>query len=123
MISILGGKITGYRAIAEDATDAVCRRLRRRAACATARTALPEPPRHQNLAAQAAFAVAREHAVHLSDFMRRRTTLGASADQGWSMAADIAAAMGAPLGWTAAQTAAEVEMYRREIEATRAFRL
>jgi glycerol-3-phosphate dehydrogenase len=27
MISVLGGKITGYRAIAEDVTDAVCRRL------------------------------------------------------------------------------------------------
>ena len=30
IISILGGKITGYRAIAEEAVDAVCRRLRSR---------------------------------------------------------------------------------------------
>ena len=31
LVSVLGGKITGYRAIAEDATDAVCRQLRARA--------------------------------------------------------------------------------------------
>jgi glycerol-3-phosphate dehydrogenase len=121
VITVRGGKITGYRAIAEDATDAVCRRLGRRAACTTARTPLPEPLRQEDLAAHAAFAVAHEHAVHLSDFMRRRTALGASADQGWSVAADIAAAMAAQLGWTPAQTTAEIDAYRQEIESTRAF--
>jgi glycerol-3-phosphate dehydrogenase len=41
LVSVLGGKITGYRAIAEDATDAVCRQLRSRARCRTAVEALP----------------------------------------------------------------------------------
>jgi glycerol-3-phosphate dehydrogenase len=40
-VSVLGGKITGYRAIAEDATDAVCGQLRSRARCRTAVEPLP----------------------------------------------------------------------------------
>ena len=41
LISVLGGKITGYRAIAEQATDAICRRLGSRARAATAEAPLP----------------------------------------------------------------------------------
>jgi glycerol-3-phosphate dehydrogenase len=41
LVSVLGGKITGYRAIAEDASDAVCRQLRARARCRTAAEPLP----------------------------------------------------------------------------------
>jgi glycerol-3-phosphate dehydrogenase len=122
VVSVLGGKITGYRAIAEDVTDVVCRRLGRAAVCTTARTPLPVPPQHRDLAAHAAYAVEHEHSVHLSDFMRRRTTLGASADQGWSRSADVAAAMAARLGWTPEHTSTEIDDYRRNIESTRAFR-
>jgi len=41
LVSVVGGKITGYRAIAQDATDAVCRQLRARARCRTAAEPLP----------------------------------------------------------------------------------
>jgi glycerol-3-phosphate dehydrogenase len=41
LISVLGGKITGYRAIAEDATDRVCRVLGVTRACETAARPLP----------------------------------------------------------------------------------
>jgi glycerol-3-phosphate dehydrogenase len=41
LVSVLGGKITGYRAIAQDATDAVCRQLRAREHCRTAIESLP----------------------------------------------------------------------------------
>ena len=41
LISVLGGKITGYRAIAEEATDAVCAKLDVTASCQTALTPLP----------------------------------------------------------------------------------
>jgi glycerol-3-phosphate dehydrogenase len=41
LVSVLGGKLTGYRAIAEDATDAVCRQLRVNARCRTAAEPLP----------------------------------------------------------------------------------
>jgi glycerol-3-phosphate dehydrogenase len=41
LISVLGGKLTGYRAIAEDVVDAVCAKLNMNARCVTATTPLP----------------------------------------------------------------------------------
>ena len=41
LIEILGGKLTGYRAIAEEVTDLACRLLDRREKCVTADTPLP----------------------------------------------------------------------------------
>jgi glycerol-3-phosphate dehydrogenase len=41
LVSVLGGKITGYRAIARDATDAVCRQLRVSRKCRSAEEPLP----------------------------------------------------------------------------------
>lgn len=41
LIEILGGKLTGYRAIAEEVTDLACRLLDRREKCSTAETPLP----------------------------------------------------------------------------------
>ncbi len=41
LISVIGGKLTGYRAIAEEATDAVCRSLEIAARCQTATRVLP----------------------------------------------------------------------------------
>ena len=41
LVSVLGGKLTGYRAIAEEVVDRVCRELQVSARCATATTPLP----------------------------------------------------------------------------------
>jgi glycerol-3-phosphate dehydrogenase len=41
VITVLGGKITGYRAIAEEVVDVVCRCLRARRRCTTAERPLP----------------------------------------------------------------------------------
>lgn len=41
LISVLGGKLTGYRAVAEEATDMVCRRLGINQRCQTADLPLP----------------------------------------------------------------------------------
>ena len=176
VISVLGGKITGYRAIAEEVTDAVCRRLAvsgrpaltadrplpgargattrqvgtgvaapeamhtsgaathlydlygTRAAdvvsIARAADGLERPldPKYPDIAAQVVFSARFEHCVRLSDFMRRRTLLGASEDQGWDAAPPAAALMARELGWTAGRLAEEVEAYRRDIAVTRAFR-
>jgi glycerol-3-phosphate dehydrogenase len=43
-ISILGGKITAYRAIAEEAVDLVCHKLKLKELCQTAQTPLPGAP-------------------------------------------------------------------------------
>jgi glycerol-3-phosphate dehydrogenase len=45
VISVVGGKITGFRAIAADATDAACRVLRQRRKAQTAERPLPGTPR------------------------------------------------------------------------------
>jgi glycerol-3-phosphate dehydrogenase len=166
VISVLGGKITGYRAIAEEVTDAVCRRLgaqtRRsttadtplpgarvrteggshrttdvehlydlygsRAAdvLALAESApglkLPLSPKYPDIAAQAVFSIRHEHCLRLSDFLRRRTLLGSSADQGMDAAAAAAELMAAELRWSAARQAEEIEAWRRDVAATQAFR-
>jgi glycerol-3-phosphate dehydrogenase len=166
MISILGGKITGYRAIAQDAIDAASARLGGRSrpsvtadaplpgarglgsggagrpavpahlydlygARAMAVMALagsapgldrPLSPKYPDLAAQVVHAVRHEHCVKLSDFLRRRTLLGASADQGWDAAAPAATLMAAELRWSTSRIAEELVGYRREIVATQAFR-
>jgi len=169
VISVLGGKITGYRAIAEDVTDAVCRRAGVSRRCTTAETPLPgaredtapgapvsgpaaETPqflralygtradrvlalanatsdlarplsaRRPELGAQVIFGVRVEHCVRISDFIRRRTLLGASADQGWDAAPRVAELMAAELGWSSERTAAELEDYRREIDRNCAFK-
>ncbi len=166
VISVLGGKITGYRAIAEEVTDAVCRRLN--ASDRTSATAdLPLPgarplkehangtedvptflydlygtraaevvglarsengldrqlsPQYPDIAAQVLFSVRFEHCVKLSDFLRRRTLLGATADQGLDAAPAVSTLMAAELGWDAARTAAELEEYGRDVAATVAFK-
>jgi glycerol-3-phosphate dehydrogenase len=160
IISILGGKITGYRAIAEDAVDAVSRRLKITRKCETSHQPLPgardghaardvapfihalygtrasevvalarsrngldQPlaPLYPDIAAQVVFAVRSEHCRTVSDFIRRRTGLGASSDQGWSAASRVAELMAAELAWQPDQITAEIESYRRDIAATTAF--
>jgi glycerol-3-phosphate dehydrogenase len=162
LVSILGGKITGYRAIAEEATTAVCRNLgvRKRSvtaeeplpgaqgsrtpregvpphlydvygsrAAAVAQTAAEHPDlgrrlsvRYPDIGAQVVFAVRHEFCVTVADFIRRRTTLGASADQGWDAAPAVASIMGEELGWSAEQRMREIEAYGRDVERTKAFR-
>ena len=79
-------------------------------------------PRYPDIAAQVVFAVRFEHCVRLSDFIRRRTLLGASTDQGWDAATPVAALMAAELGWSPGQMSAELDAYRRDIDSTRAFK-
>jgi glycerol-3-phosphate dehydrogenase len=68
------------------------------------------------------YGVRVEHCRRISDFIRRRTLLGASADQGWAAAPQVAALMAEELRWPAAQAAAELDRYRADIRSTRAFK-
>lgn len=160
LVSIKGGKITAYRAIAEEATDVVARRLGNRQRSTTATEPLPggrggrrtgasshlydlygsraseieqlavaQPelarplsPKYPDSAAQVVFAVRHEYCLTVSDFLRRRSLLGAAADQGWDAAPAVAAVMGGELGWSSERQKKEMEAYARDIERTLAFR-
>jgi glycerol-3-phosphate dehydrogenase len=78
-------------------------------------------PRYPDIAGQVLFAVRAEHCLRLSDFIRRRTLLGASTDQGWDAAPRVADLMAAELAWSPAQVSAEMDSYGRDIASTRAF--
>ncbi len=168
IISVLGGKITGYRAIAEEVVDAVCEVLREPRPCRTATLPLPgaridtERPapvpmldssfaflralygsraervaalartssdlarplsaRYPDIAAQVIFGVRSEHCRRVSDFILRRTMMGASEDQGLDAATRVAELMGRELGWSPGQALAEIDAFRHDVDATRAFR-
>ncbi|MFB3826056.1 MAG: glycerol-3-phosphate dehydrogenase/oxidase [Bryobacteraceae bacterium] len=122
LISVLGGKITGYRSIAEEVVDLACRRLRHRARATTAESPLPPPPHHDGLAAQARYAAREEQCRTVSDFLLRRTTLGFQRDQGIAALPEAVAALSSELGWTAARTAEETAAYRRHVARTQSFR-
>ena len=162
LVSIVGAKITGFRAIAEDATDVVCRRLgvERRASTADAplpgASAGPPPsslkwphlydlygsraaevealaadhpelgqplsPTHLDVGAQVVFAARREHCLTIGDFVRRRSLLGATADQGWSAVRSVASLLGRELGWTDEHRQQEIEAYAHDIRKSLAFR-
>jgi glycerol-3-phosphate dehydrogenase len=83
--------------------------------------AQPLSPTVTDIGAQVRYGVRVEHCLRVSDFIRRRTLLGASAGQGWDAAPAVAALMADELGWSRAQTDAELEAYRADIAGTRAF--
>jgi glycerol-3-phosphate dehydrogenase len=84
--------------------------------------AAPLSPKYPDIGAQVVFAVRHEYSVRLGDFLRRRTLLGATADQGWDAAPAAAAIMGAELGWSADEQQREIEAYAHDIDRTQAFR-
>jgi glycerol-3-phosphate dehydrogenase len=108
LVAILGGKITGYRAIAEEATDAVARQLGVERPCVTAQQKLPGTK-----------SATEEQVVHLADYMMRRTSLSFSRDQGRSVVREVAATLAVELGWPDAVRDREVLDYLQLAESLR----
>jgi len=80
----------------------------------------PLAPGHPYLRAEVAYAVSHEGALHVEDVLMRRTRLFIeSADSGAAVAADVAALMGRPLGWSRRRRAAETRRYLDLVEAER----
>ena len=132
VLSVIGGKITAYRSIAEEATDVVARRLGSSARCRTSQLALPgaerAPVAADALCPHAAttreeivHAVRAEWAMTLADVLLRRTAIGLAACQGLDRLDTIADLVGGLLGWDPARRAAEVAAYQREIAPMRRF--
>jgi len=143
MISVLGGKITGYRAIAEEAADAVCARLDRKAACRTALEPLPgggAPPSGplgdhygsraadvealasggEAIDGQIRIAVREEFCRHLDDFLLRRTGNAFAPDMGAAIAPHVLDTLSRELNWTPRQRESEWQRYRAAADRARA---
>ena len=124
LISVLGGKITGYRAIAEEAVDAACAKLGNRKPGRTDKELLPGALHHEtrNLEENVGRAITREHCWHLADFLLRRQPCAFADDQGRSQAQRVAEIMAKALGWDSAQRQAEVIRFEAEADRALLFR-
>jgi glycerol-3-phosphate dehydrogenase len=143
VLSVIGGKITAYRAIAEEVADRVARTLGVSGPSRTAELPLPgargrSPERDALAASDPALAVSlcehseatgadvlqaalHEWAATLADVLLRRTAIGISACQGLDCLDAVADLMARALGWNAEQRAAQIADYRREIAPMRSF--
>jgi glycerol-3-phosphate dehydrogenase len=150
VLSVLGGKITAYRAIAEEVADLVVRKLtpepntQQRPGSSTAATPLPgadgsrareiaalaanDPalaaplcPHHTGVAAEIVHAVRREWARTIGDVLLRRNALGLAACQGLDCLDAVADLIAPLLGWDPERRKTEIDAYCREIEPMRRF--
>jgi glycerol-3-phosphate dehydrogenase len=104
LVSVVGGKLTGYRAIAEEAVDLVCEKLASRAKAVTARQALP--------GGRSTAGAADAHLVHLAPLYGSRAgevAALAAAEPGLSQ----------PLGPSYPDVAAQVVWAAREEQCER----
>jgi glycerol-3-phosphate dehydrogenase len=128
LISVVGGKLTTYRSLAEECVDLVLRKLGRGfTRSETAEIPLPGGSRAEEIAelakplntdvftAEIVFVFEREFAKTLADCFLRRTMMGLNADRGLGQI-EAAAEVGRRfLGWTEDRAKREVEAYREEI--------
>lgn len=143
LLTIVGGKYTTYRAIAEQVVDRVARQVgkpvgpcrtaelslnvmqaRRAQALAElirrdARLAEPLCASHHHLKAEVRYAVEQEAAVTLGDLLWRRLEVAWTPCQGLDCAETAARVMADALGWDAAGIRRQVETYRAEVLANR----
>ncbi len=132
VITVTGGKLTTYRAMAEDTADEVVKRLGRGAkksktkrmkllddraeidalAAGDASLAAPLVPGLSYRRADAVYAARHEMVHTLADVLARRTrALLLDREATVNVAADVAALVGPELGWDAAEQAAQVKAF------------
>ena len=144
ILSVIGGKITAYRLIAEEVGDIVAERLGSTEPSTTAHRPLPgavaEPQRVLDViasedgslsapvcehvpttGAEIVRAVRDEWAMTIGDVLLRRTRIGLSACQGLDRLDAIADLIATVARWDGARRAAEIAAYRREIAPLRKF--
>ena len=108
LLSIVGGKLTTYRSLAEECVDLVFRKLVRQSPpCLTAREVLPNPVDFRSVV----YSFEHEMAKTLADAFLRRTMRGFNSDLGLG---DLEAAVRS-MGWSDERAKWEVENYRNEI--------
>ncbi len=125
LLSVVGGKYTTYRLIAQQTVDAVFDMLNMMATpCVTTEEPLPDrrpAPTGEKIsdaplvyASDIAHACEQEMALTLSDVMRRRTQLALSRNGGADTAAHVARLMAPLLHWNADEERAQMERYLKE---------
>lgn len=134
MINVSGGKLTTYRAMAEEIVDCVENELGRKPTkCTTAEVELPGAERSERVAAMIKsdptagvcvvphlpytiadlrYAIENEMALTLSDLLMRRTRIAfETPDHGVGVAATVADAVAAVASWDKYQRAAQIDAY------------
>ena len=103
VVAVTGGKLTTYRAMAAQVTDAVQRQMGARITHAPTDTSVLPP-------------VGDAFACTVADLLVRRSKVAfETADHGWSHAPVAAGMLATQCGWTSEQTAIALEDYRAEI--------
>ena len=127
LISVVGGKLTTYRSLAEECVDLVLRKLGRPfTRSETANVPLPDSRAKDvselaarlgtdEFSAEIVFAFRKEFATTLADCFLRRTMTGLNADLGLSRLQTAVNAGKQFLGWTDERAQREVENYGAEI--------
>jgi glycerol-3-phosphate dehydrogenase len=136
LLSIVGGKLTTYRSLAEECVDLIFRKLGRPSPpCTTAREVLPGAVNFSStesrlfriygsrasqvtqlnedpFTAEILFAFKHEFAKTLADCFLRRTMIGLDSDRGLSHLTAAAEIGQRHLGWTEERARHEIEAYR-----------
>lgn len=112
LLSIVGGKLTTYRSLAEECVDLIFRKLERQSpTCGTAKEVLPSAVNFRSVV----YSFENEMAKTLADSFLRRTMRGLNADLGLG---ELEAAVRV-MGWSDERAKREVENYRDEIKVYR----
>ena len=108
LLSIVGGKLTTYRSLAEECVDLTFHKLGKQSPpCLTAQEVLPEPVNYRSVA----YSFEYEMAKTLADCFLRRTMRGLQGDLGLG---ELDTAV-RELGWSDERAKWEIENYRNEV--------
>lgn len=120
LVTVIGGKLTTARAMAEEVVSRIRPRLPQRARGKTEELVTLEDPGSPGPMVdgiEVSRILREEMALRLDDLLVRRTrTFYERPDQGWRVAEDVANRMAAELGWDATRRDAEIARYRQRIE-------
>lgn len=112
LLSIVGGKLTTYRSLAEECVDLIFRKLGRQSPpCATDKEVLPSAINFRSVV----YSFEREMAKTLADSFLRRTMRGLNSDLGLGELEGAVSLM----GWSDERAKWEVENYKDEINVYR----
>jgi glycerol-3-phosphate dehydrogenase len=119
LISVVGGKYTTYRRLAQQLVDLVARKFEGRVLkpCETAEhgPSAPQKAGEGDLRSRIERAVKDEMANSLKDLLIRRLQLAMTPSRGLDVYEDAGRIMGELLGWSASQVEYEIQAYKYEI--------